>query len=114
MPQGGQDSHLYLLGDSIYSIDLDLHNLLSLNGDPIVKLFFELSYKVLRSEISALPSTTRAEFGRFSSIRDLLSLQRRNVLHPALHKALVCSFQLGSVLRYVFALWLDAVIWASR
>ena len=90
---------LYLVGDSTFDITPGLLSLLRQGHNPLLQAFFDAAYRVLRAEIAGLASTKRICFGRFTSIQDLLSLHCQSTIHPALHKALVCVYQLASFIR---------------
>ncbi|KAK6083898.1 polyketide synthase [Seiridium cupressi] len=90
-----QKVRLYLVGDSTFPLASGLLSLLRQGYNPLLQTFFDATYCVLRAEIASLSSIQRDLFPRFSSIQDLLALHRRGTLHPALHHALVCCFQLA-------------------
>jgi naphtho-gamma-pyrone polyketide synthase len=95
------DVHLYLFGDVSGDVETRLDRLLRLADEPLLRHFFDGAYQALRSEVSQLPPSQREQFQPFSSVRDLLYLQRAASLHPVLRGALVTIFHLGSYIRWV-------------
>ncbi|RYO94433.1 hypothetical protein DL766_002781 [Monosporascus sp. MC13-8B] len=93
---GRRQARVYLVGDSTLDVATGLLTLLRNGHSPLLQSFFEATYRVIRAEVATLAAVQRASFPHFSSIQDLLALQRRGHLHPALHKALVCAFQLAA------------------
>ena len=94
-------AHIYLIGDQTYDINKGLRDLLHTENDPLLTSFFEKSFYALREEIKKLPYEQRAQFQRFSSLTDLLTVRRAGRLHPAFDQALASSYQLGTFIRQV-------------
>lgn len=106
--RSGTQAHVYLIGDATFDFVPGLQRLLYRSHKPLLQAFFGSVYRVLRSEIAKTASVQRVQFPRFTSVQDLLTLQRHDGLHPALHNALICTFQLASFIRCVKILLMRA------
>lgn len=91
--------HIYLFGDQTENINANLRALLLSNNNCLLTSFFERACHALRAEIGLLPHRDRVTFPRFSTIAELLSIQRSGVANPALDQALTCVYQFGCFIR---------------
>lgn len=91
--------HIYLFGDDTFDYSKALHDLVHSNSDPLVIAFFEKTYYALRAEVGVLPQHQRQEFERFANFSELAAQALAGSLHPSLHQALICAYQLASFIR---------------
>ena len=93
-------TRIFVFGDQTDDIADGLRDLLSPNENAgyFLQPFFTKAYLEIRAELGRIAQGE--DFQRFSSIQDLAALHRRGQLHPSLHPALACVFQLGYFIRY--------------
>ena len=97
-------TEVLIFGDLTGDFRTGLGRLTAGKDNPLLTSFFEQVAFVIRAEIGTLPVREREDKGfvQFTSIVDLLA-KLRDVPnpHPALEKALTCTHQLASFIRYV-------------
>lgn len=95
---------LYVFGDQTY--DLQINELRAIIHDgksnPVGVEFLERARRALRSDLYQLGPEYRHHAPPFTCVRDLLSWKRGHCV--PLDMAVLCIYQLGSFMRYVFGL----------
>ena len=90
-----------LFGDQSKDVSSDLRELVSVKDNPLLLSFIEKAYITLRDEVARDPRTAR-DLPGFTSVENLLwRYSESGVRHPAIESALVCIYQIASLLRFV-------------
>lgn len=91
-----------VFGDLNHDFDSSLRVLFRVHDNPILISFFERTEFALRAQIGSLSPSKRAGFPKFTTLSELHARVRvADVVHPALHKALILVMQFGLFIRYV-------------
>ncbi|BAE55957.1 unnamed protein product [Aspergillus oryzae RIB40] len=87
---------IIVFGDLTCDSVAGLRTLVTVKDNPLLISFFERVTSGLREEIGLLPFSQRQRFIRFTTFEELLArVQRSTCPHPALEKALACTYQLA-------------------
>lgn len=97
-----EHSQVILFGDLTCDFVAGLRSLVATKENPLLTSFFERVAFSLRAEIGSLPFVQRERFIKFINFPELLArVQQSSSLHPALEKALACTYQFGCFIRSV-------------
>ncbi|KAE8371763.1 beta-ketoacyl synthase [Aspergillus bertholletiae] len=93
-------NQIIVFGDLTCDSVAGLRALLAVKDNPLLVSFFERVIFVLRQKIGLLPFSQRQHFVRFTTFEELIArVQRSTCPHPALEKALACTYQLACFIR---------------
>ncbi|RAL16794.1 ketoacyl-synt-domain-containing protein [Aspergillus homomorphus CBS 101889] len=87
---------LYVFGDQTFQLQPHLKHLLRGRSNPILADFLDKAYQAVRAELYRLPTTTREDLPRFSSLEDLVLWDQNGPRCVPLDMALTCLYQLGT------------------
>ncbi|KAE8354552.1 beta-ketoacyl synthase [Aspergillus coremiiformis] len=91
---------IIIFGDLTCDSVAGLRYLVTIKDNPLLTSFFERVTFSLREEIGLLPFGQRQRFVRFISLGELLAkVQQSTGPHPAIEKALACTYQLACFIR---------------
>jgi naphtho-gamma-pyrone polyketide synthase len=91
---------ILLFGDLTCDSIAGLRALVTIKDNPLLTSFFQRVTFGLREEIGYLSFFQREQFVRFTTFEELLAkVQQLICPHPALEKALACTYQLGCIIR---------------
>ncbi|KAB8239545.1 beta-ketoacyl synthase [Aspergillus alliaceus] len=92
---------IIIFGDLTCDSVAGLGSLVAIKDNPLLTSFFEKVTFGLREEIGRLPFEQRQRFVRFITIEELLARVKQLACpHPALEKALACTYQFACFIRY--------------
>ncbi|KAF7590070.1 hypothetical protein BBP40_003272 [Aspergillus hancockii] len=92
---------IILFGDLTCDSIAGLRSLITIKDNPLLTSFFERVTFGLREEIGYLPFSQRERFVRFTTFEELLAkFQQSTCPHPALEKALACTYHLACFIRH--------------
>lgn len=93
-------SQIFLFGDLTVSFEERLRHLLHLQGNALLRSFFDQAGFALRKECGDLPAEQQDLFPRFTTLVDLLPKLGETEGTPILRFALLCLCELGQFIRY--------------
>jgi len=99
-----ESCNLFLFGDQTISFELSLRQLVHVKGNGLLNVFFERIAFTLRETIAALPAHQQELFPRFTTIVDLVHDVGTTKGAPALKFPLLCLYEIGQFIKYVFYL----------
>ncbi|AEO70601.1 polyketide synthase [Thermothielavioides terrestris NRRL 8126] len=92
---------IVLFGDLTCDYVSGLRSLVPVRDNPLLTSFFERVAFGLRQEIGLLTTSEQAKFVGFTTFQELLAgVQQVSSRHPALEKALACTYQLACFIKY--------------
>ncbi|RDW76453.1 uncharacterized protein DSM5745_06445 [Aspergillus mulundensis] len=98
-------TQIILFGDLTCDAVTALRSLVNIKDNPLLVSFFERVAFALRAEIGSLPYLQRDGFVGFTHFAELLTKTRKSTArpHPAIEKALVCTYQLACFINHYSA-----------
>ncbi|KAK3370622.1 polyketide synthase [Podospora didyma] len=94
-------NEIVLFGDLTCDYTAGLRSLVAVKENALLGAFFERVTFGLRQEIGKLPQVERAQFTKFITFHELVArVQEKAAVHPALEKALVCTYQLACFINH--------------
>ncbi|KAE8150929.1 hypothetical protein BDV25DRAFT_139362 [Aspergillus avenaceus] len=95
---------IVLFGDLTCDSVAGLRTLVTIKDNPLLTAFFERVTFGLREEIGFLPFVQREQFVQFITLEELLAKIQQSVCpHPAIEKALACTYQIACFIRHYTA-----------
>ncbi|KAK3938759.1 hypothetical protein QBC46DRAFT_439652 [Diplogelasinospora grovesii] len=94
-------NEIVLFGDLTCDYTAGLRSLAAVKENPLLSSFFERVTFGLRQEIGLLPAGERTRFAGFITFHELVArVQQKPSVHPALEKALACTYQLACFINH--------------
>jgi hypothetical protein len=105
-------SHVIVFGDLTCDSVAGLGPFIASKENTFLVTFFERVTFALRAEIGALPGSLRDNFVKFTDFSELVArVGKSSSPHPALEKALACTYQFACFIRYVLCRCCDRCVY---